>query len=437
MKNCLMGLLFSLALAEAAGAGATPMNAPLKEDGFTTIECDMVDKTETLKSLKYIQLCHKLKPSTKTDGYHYRLYIPKGYAANKDHKYPCMFISSPGGKAGMGSTAKRFKRDRWIVVMLVESKNGSADWLNNYLAVHDNVVKRVRIAKGLKFATGFSGGGRVASMQAMVRPGFAGVITQAAGFAWINKPFENFYEWYPPHILVGGCFGDKDGNAKEAHKMRRNLSFSRTDIMFFSGGHSSAPEAVLNSVLDRMERDLFVKPRPPARRLRGKLPKPAPIVRIDSEAYSWYLRKCQRDLDAAKAGPARFLLLKRVLEVVRRGRLNSRKEVAELSKKWQTEMGKLKQDAAVRNFETKALRIFDYAVKCEEMLAAQVARGTHSYYRGKSRLRFSGTEKQLLQRTVAAYKAVIDSKAASVLESECKLRIKALELELAGTTKKK
>ena len=81
MKSCMLSMLVSFSIGGAALAGATPLDAPLKEGGMVTIECDMVDKTETLKNLKYIQMCHKLKPSTKTDGFHYRLYVPKGYAA--------------------------------------------------------------------------------------------------------------------------------------------------------------------------------------------------------------------------------------------------------------------------------------------------------------------------------------------------------------------
>ena len=88
-----------------------------------------------------------------------------------------MFIASPSGNASMGAMAERLKSGGYVVVMLVESKNGP--WgpiVGNFLAAHDDVVQRVRIQEGLKFATGMSGGARASSVFVQARPGFAGLI---------------------------------------------------------------------------------------------------------------------------------------------------------------------------------------------------------------------------------------------------------------------
>ncbi len=101
----------------AAWAVPTPMDLELKDDSTTLIECDVSDAKETMVAFARVN-GDRENPGTssKTQGYHYSLYIPKGYSANKDYKYPCLFISSPGGNAKMGIMTERLKRDEWVVV---------------------------------------------------------------------------------------------------------------------------------------------------------------------------------------------------------------------------------------------------------------------------------------------------------------------------------
>ena len=70
--------------ASTAWAAATPMDAALKEDGVTTIECDVVDKNESLVAFK--DTAEEPSKSTKTEGYHYDLYLPRGYDQKKDYR---------------------------------------------------------------------------------------------------------------------------------------------------------------------------------------------------------------------------------------------------------------------------------------------------------------------------------------------------------------
>lgn len=220
----------------------TPMTESLKEDGMTLIECDVRDVKENMVIFKGIAGESEVPvKSEKTTGYHYTLYLPKGYHENKDLRYPCLFIASPGGNAKMGEMADRLKRDQWIVVMLQESKNGSPDWLRNVFAAHDDVVERVRIAKGAKFATGMSGGARVSSIFPIVRPGIAGILCQAAGFAYGFDPPRNLYDEYPPETLVASSFGDSDFNLFESMEILRTLKKSRTQARFFTGKHTWCP----------------------------------------------------------------------------------------------------------------------------------------------------------------------------------------------------
>ncbi len=95
-KFALRILVLVFSCVSVAMGAATPMDAPLKEGGLTTIECDVLDKKEVLTFFKHLES----KVCEKTEGYHYKLYLPNGYQANKDYKYPCMFISSISGLSG-------------------------------------------------------------------------------------------------------------------------------------------------------------------------------------------------------------------------------------------------------------------------------------------------------------------------------------------------
>ena len=101
----------------------------------------------------------------------------------------------------MGNMAPHLTASGYIVVMLIESKNGE-DWPSwkNFLSAHDDAVKRLRIAEGFKFSTGLSGGSRCASTFVQFRPGFGGLFQQGAGFHFAhnasyiqeNLPSRNF-----------------------------------------------------------------------------------------------------------------------------------------------------------------------------------------------------------------------------------------------------
>jgi hypothetical protein len=424
--------------ASTAWAAATPMDAPLKEDGVTTIECDVVDKSETMTVFKGSG--EDPTKSTMTEGYHYDLHLAKGYLQNKDYKYPCMFIASSGGNADMGGMAERLKRDEWIVAMLKESRNGSCDWLRNFLAAHDDVVKRVRVAPGAKFATGDSGGARCSSINAMVRPGMIGVICQAAAFAQQFEGMWETYAVYPPYVLVAGTFGSTDGNLHELQKIRRNLRFSRVDIMLFEGGHGHCPAPIFESCLDWMEEELFVNPTRPEHMVQAIRPmnrgkdnrKAFEAEPLGPDAYRWYYRKAKRLLDETKEGPARYLALGRILAVIQNGRIGQDKEIAEAAKGWPEELQKLKATDAIKDFEQKAL--FGY----------RAARATEDAYNQQMRLGKVGDDgktfmtpmdRQALERAIATYKAVINAYPDAVFIPECKLKLASLEIELSKAKK--
>jgi len=238
------GLLAGLLLAGTTGGlrAATPMEAPLPEGQTTPIECEYAkDEPDIPRDYSGIA------PDKGT--YHYNVYVPEGYAAQAPHRYPCVFIADPGGSAHLGNLEARVKRDHWIAVMLVESKNGPFGPIaGNFLAAHDDAVKRLRIQEGLKFTTGMSGGARASSVFAGLRPGFAGAVLQGAGFAGTYASVRR-----SKALAIYATFGDKDGNVKEVDDLKRHLAGVRFQYAVFPGGHEWAPVDVIDRAWDWME----------------------------------------------------------------------------------------------------------------------------------------------------------------------------------------
>lgn len=208
----------------------TPADAPLAAGGLTRITCLYRG----------------------TDPYHYQLWLPKDYASAPSQPRPTIFIAAPGGKAGLGNMADWIQRHGYVAVLLEESRNG--DWeptVGNFLAAHDDVVKRVRVAEGRKVATGMSGAARACSVFVGLRPGFGGLLFQAAGYAPVGPNGASPL----PGIKVpaiAATFGEQDPNYAEGPRMKR-LFGDRMELFEFRGGHQWAPKETVEEALDSID----------------------------------------------------------------------------------------------------------------------------------------------------------------------------------------
>ena len=208
----------------------TPLDAPLAEGGLTRITCLYRG----------------------TDPYHYQLWLPTGYAAAPTKSWPALFIASPGGKATQGNMAEWIQRHGYVAVMLEESRNG--DWepsVGNFIAAHDDVVKRVRVAEGRKVATGMSGGARACSVFVGLRPGFGGLLFQGAGYAPVGPNGASPVAGIKVAALAA-TFGEKDPNSAEGPRMKR-LFGDRMELFEFRGGHQWAPKETVEEALDSID----------------------------------------------------------------------------------------------------------------------------------------------------------------------------------------
>lgn len=256
MKNFLWPTLLGVYLSLSAGAETTPLTQPLAEQTEILITCALTQapKRADVPVFNNPKECEAAKGT-----YHYKLWLPQGYGASASQRWPCMFIASPGGKAKMGQMAEWLKASGYIVVMLVESKNG--DWppiIGNFLAAHDDVVKRVRLQEGLKLATGMSGGARASSVFVQLRPGFSGLILQGAGAAFDAQNNYHVAKIKGNHgLFVAMTMGEKDNNKPEVARMQTALGAARCKAYPFTGGHMPAPREVFEEAVTWVERQIY------------------------------------------------------------------------------------------------------------------------------------------------------------------------------------
>ena len=263
MKILLLAGCLMWCAAATLQAEGTSLTQELVEQKEITIACELTQAPKPSEAL----VISSAKECENTKGtYHYKLWLPAGYLADPKKRWPCLFIASFGGNARMGDFAPWLKENGYIVVMLVESKNGP--WepiIGNFLAAHDDVVKRVRIQEGLKIATGFSGGSRASTLFVQMRPGFSGLIMQGAGGPQDGKG-KYLMDGVKRNqsLYVAMAVGNKDGNRKEIPVIKALLPSSRFLALSFEGGHASAPAEIFEKAITWIQNQN--KPRLPGSR---------------------------------------------------------------------------------------------------------------------------------------------------------------------------
>jgi hypothetical protein len=229
----------------------TPLGAGLREEAELWVTCAL---TQAPRPYEIALLRTKADCESATGIYHYKLWLPRGYLAQPQRRWPCVFIASPFGNAQMGNMAPRLKSGH-VVVMLVEARNGP--WpptIGNFLAAHDDVVKRIRVQEGAKIATGFSGGARASSVFVQLRSGFAGVILQGAGVARSeNSAYYFNHIARNPSMLFAFTIGQNDPRRSEISELQQQIDPKRLAVLLFGGGHQWAPAEIFSKTLDWIE----------------------------------------------------------------------------------------------------------------------------------------------------------------------------------------
>jgi hypothetical protein len=403
----LAALVLGLQYETRAELTPSPLNAELKADAATLIECEYRGGDTPIAGV------------TPTPGiYHYRLYLPRDYHDGSNRLYPLMFVASPSGNAQMGAMADRLKRDRWIVAMLVESRNGPDEAPTaNFLAAHDDVTRRARVLPDLKAGTGLSGGARAASFNAAWRPGFRCVIFQAAGFLFTPRSpkGKDILDRYPDGLLLYTLFGHTDFNfAKnfETETFRRDVPSRLVPrVEIFQGGHNWAPAGCFSNAMDMLEATVFLDP--------GTSP--------GKQTCAWYFDNLTERLKNTRDPMEQNETIESACSVALKGRLETEPSVAARI----AEMAKLRdalrsQPAVRRDLEAREAyrKVCEIRARFEHELRLQ-----GSLFRQQ---RMEPAEKGLLRELVTALEGVASNYAACRVAARAAAELASLRLEYAS-----
>src|SRR5258706_14194118 len=104
------GIALALALCFEVVAETTPLTQPLQEEKEITITCEL---TQAPKAGEVPIFSSPQEAERSKGTYHYKLWLPRGYLADTQQRWPCLFIASPGGNADMGHMARWLKANQY------------------------------------------------------------------------------------------------------------------------------------------------------------------------------------------------------------------------------------------------------------------------------------------------------------------------------------
>ncbi len=180
----------------------------------------------------------------------YAVYLPSNYSP--DHKWPVLYALDPGarGKAPLEHYKDAAEKWGWILIASNNSRNGN---MQRSLAAWNAMVKdsqaRFNIDDQRGYATGFSGGARVAMYIAtQCKNCLAGLITSGAGFP--AGPSNA-----PVPVPTFATAGVDDFNFPEIKRLDQALNKSATphQIAIFGGGHDWPPAGIASQAIEWFE----------------------------------------------------------------------------------------------------------------------------------------------------------------------------------------
>jgi dienelactone hydrolase len=185
-------------------------------------------------------------------GQSYALYLPTGYTPGK--RWPILYAFDPGGRGQTPVALFRAAAERYgyVVAGSNDSRNGLAPAAVVAIinALWKDTHARLSIDDARIYATGFSGGARVANRLAAGCGGcVAGVIASGAGFPPDIAPTAKLtYAFF-------GTVGVDDFNFREMRPLERTLDALGISnrLVTFDGRHQWCPEAVCAEGLEWME----------------------------------------------------------------------------------------------------------------------------------------------------------------------------------------
>lgn len=179
----------------------------------------------------------------------YALYLPLRYAPER--KWPILYAFDPGarGRLPVERFADAAEKYGYIVVGSHNSRNGpwkiSEDAMQ---AMWADTQSRFSIDPRRIYATGFSGGARVACLMGLAVADVAGVIACGGGFPESRTPKKVAFPFF-------GIAGTEDFNYIELKQVQRDLDAQRAPNRFedFEGPHGWCPSPLCTAAIEWME----------------------------------------------------------------------------------------------------------------------------------------------------------------------------------------
>lgn len=173
--------------------------------------------------------------------YSYLLYLPSGYNVERKEGWPVLFAMSPQG--GSEGALKRYvpgaEQNNWIVAMSVESKNHNNDSGDAIEAMAEDVFERFHADEKRCYATGFSGGARMAFWLANeMKSNIIGIIPCGAG----GDPSSS-------RLLAYGLCGSTCFNRWDMAVSFDNVRKGNGRLRFFDGAHHWANESLCTDAI--------------------------------------------------------------------------------------------------------------------------------------------------------------------------------------------
>jgi dienelactone hydrolase len=221
----------------------------------------------------------------------YALYLPRAYVATR--RWPILYCFDPvaRGAVPVELFSEAAEAHGFIVVGSNNSRNGPQDVINAALAaIWDDTQARFAIDPQRIYATGFSGGARVASILAMGMR-LAGLVGVGAGFSPVIEPKASL-----PFAFFG-IAGRDDFNYSELHELVKRLDAAGVPNHFevFDGGHQWPPREVAARAIAWMQLQAM---------RAGRIP-------MDAQAVASYLTAARERIAAQPAESyERFVLLR-------------------------------------------------------------------------------------------------------------------------------
>jgi predicted esterase len=203
-------------------------------------------QTDSIPGGQVVERVEALNDSSQS----YALYLPSNYTPNR--KWPVLYAFDPGARGRV--PVERFKEAAekygWIVIGSNNSRNGPWELATSaWNAMQIDSHQRFAIDDERLYATGFSGGARVAAGIAIACKCLAGVIANGAGFPINVSPSPGM------HFVYFGVAGIDDFNYAELRNLEEPLTKAGIShrIQTFEGRHEWPPISVATAAVEWME----------------------------------------------------------------------------------------------------------------------------------------------------------------------------------------